>query len=59
MIGLSQVRRQERDRGQRQRTFGQQIEDHRKAPRGPRGLDPSIGGVFGEVQDLRAVSEER
>ena len=59
MIGFSQVRCQERDRGQRQRTLGQQIEDHRKAPRGPRGLDASIRRVLREVQELRAVGEER
>ena len=59
MILRRQVRRQQTDRGQVHRPVRQQLQDDRKAPRGAGGLDPSIGRVLGEAEDLRAVGEER
>jgi hypothetical protein len=56
MIGIGQVRRQQCDRGQRERTSGQQLQDNRKAPRGPRSLDPSVCGVL-RVMLLSALCE--
>jgi hypothetical protein len=35
------------------------IQEEGEVPRGARRLDPPIRGVFGEVQDLRAVGKER
>jgi hypothetical protein len=35
------------------------IQEEGKVPRGARRLDPPIRGVFGQVQDLGAVREER
>jgi hypothetical protein len=59
VVRLRQMRRQEPDRGQRQRAVVQAFEDRRKPPRGPSSLDPVVGAALLEVQHLRAVGEER
>ena len=59
MIGLCQVRSQQRDRGQRDRAIGQELENDRKPSGCARRLDAVIGRVLGQVQDLRAIGEQR
>jgi hypothetical protein len=53
-----QVRRQETDGCQVHGSVRQQVEDHGKLPRGPRGLDAVAGGRLGEPEDLGAIPEE-
>ena len=53
-----QVRREHPDRRQRYDTFCQLVEDHRKPSRTPRRFNPSVGGMLGQTQHLRAVGEQ-
>ena len=58
MILSRQVRRQQTNRRQTDGPIRQQLQNYRKAPRHASGLDPSIGGVLGETEDLRAIGKE-
>ena len=57
---FSSVRRgaQQSDRRQVERALREAFQDHRKAAGGARGLDPVVGLVLREVQDLVAVREQ-
>jgi hypothetical protein len=52
-----QMGRQQGDRGQVDRAGGEQIEQYRKSPSRPCGLDPSLGRMLGQAQYLDAVRE--
>jgi hypothetical protein len=39
--------------------FREQVQDHRKLSCGAGDLDAEVRGVFGQVEDPRAVGEER
>jgi hypothetical protein len=38
---------------------GEHVQNHRMPARGAGGLDPSVGGVLGQMENVRAVTEER
>jgi hypothetical protein len=59
LIVRGEMWRKQTDRGEVQCTVGEQIEDRRPLPSCPCGLDSKVGGMFRQVQDLRAVGEER
>lgn len=59
VIVASEMRLEQGDGRERQRALRDHFENHRKLPRRPRGLDPMVGGVLGEVQHRGAVREER
>ena len=59
MVFRGQVRRKKANSRERNRPAGQELEDPREQSRRARRLDAAVGGVFGEVQDLGAVGEER
>jgi len=59
MVRRGQMRPQQPDRRQRGRAVPQALEEHRKLPRRACRLDAVIRRVFGEVQDGRAVGEQR
>ena len=59
MIVGCQMRSQQSDRGQRDRTLSNQVENDGKTCRHPRCLNAVIGGVLREVQRLRAIGEQR
>jgi hypothetical protein len=52
------MRREQPDRRQRYGPLRQLVEDHRKPSRTPRRFNPSVGGMLGQTQDLRAVREQ-
>jgi len=54
-----QVWREQADRRQGDRPVRKQLQDAWKTSGYASGLDPSVGRVLREVQDLRAVGEER
>lgn len=54
MILLCEVRRKESDRGQVETTIGDSLENRWKAPRGPRGFNATVRGVFGEMCTRRS-----
>ena len=56
VIVRGQVRRKQTDRREVQRAVGEKHKDARPLPSGASRLDSQIRGVFGEVQDLSAVS---
>jgi hypothetical protein len=49
---------QQSDRRQVDRALGEQVQNYRKAPRCAGRLDSMIGGMFRQIQELRAVGEE-
>jgi hypothetical protein len=59
MVSEREMRRQHRDRGQGNFAGGEALENERKPPGRARSLDPAVGRVFGQVQDLGAVREQR
>jgi hypothetical protein len=59
VILVCQVRRQQPHGREVQGTPLEQLDDQREALRGTGGLNPSVGGTFGQVEDLGAVGEER
>ncbi len=59
MVGVGQMRREQVDRRQGDRSLRQKLEDLGKASGCARRLDASVGGMFGKVQHLGAVREER
>jgi hypothetical protein len=52
-----EVRTEQRDRGERQRSLREPLQDNWKAPSGARRFDTAIGRVLREVQHLRAIGE--
>jgi hypothetical protein len=56
---VRKVWREQADRRQVDRPVRQQRQDDWKTSRYASGLDPSVGRVLREVQDLRAVGKER
>jgi hypothetical protein len=58
MVLLGEVSPEQADRGQAQRTGREQRQDARKAPARTSRLNAVAGGVFGQMQRLRAVAEE-
>jgi len=54
-----EVRRQEPNRRQVQRSVLQHLENHRELPGRPACLDPVVPPMLGQVKDLRAVRKER
>jgi hypothetical protein len=59
VIIRDQMRREQTDRRQVQRAVTEQFKNARPFPRGPGRLDSEVRGVFGQVQDLGTVGEER
>jgi hypothetical protein len=59
MVLPRQVGRQQPQRGQVHRTFPEPLQEDRELAALPCRLDPVVGGVLGEPQDLPAVREER
>jgi len=53
------MRGQPADREERHPARGQVLQEHRKLPHRPRGLDAVVGGVLGEVEHVGAVLEQR
>jgi len=59
MIRVRQVRAQQRDGRERERSVHEELEDERESPYRPRGFDATVGGMLRKVQHLCAVGEER
>jgi hypothetical protein len=54
-----QVRSQQADRKEMHPSRGQVLEENREAPHRPGGFDAVVGGVFGEMQYVCTVLEQR
>jgi hypothetical protein len=54
-----QVRRQDPDGGQVQRPVREHVEQDGEPPGGVGNLDPVVGAVLGQLEDLGAIREER
>lgn len=54
-----QVIQEPSHRSEGERSAGQQVKDHREKTAGSSDVDPGTGRVLGEMQDVRAVAEER
>jgi hypothetical protein len=59
VIAFGEMRRKKTDRGQVEGTVRELCDDDRPLPRRPRRLDSKIRGVLRQVEDPRAVREER
>jgi hypothetical protein len=59
VIFSRQMGRQKTERRQSHGAISKQIEDVWQPSRNASGLDPSIGGVLGQMQTLGAVREQR
>ena len=59
MILVGQMRRQQPDRGQRERRRFEQVEDDRISSRRSTRFDAVVGAALGQVQLLRAIREHR
>ncbi len=59
MVLGREVRREQPHRREGHRALSEPLQDDREPPGGPGGLDAPVGGVLGEVEDLRTVREQR
>src|SRR3990172_8859215 len=59
MVGGGEVRREDPDGREGHGAIREHVEDDREPPRGAGRLDAIVGGMLGEMEDLRTVGEER
>ena len=58
-VVIGQVRSEQANRGQRQRSVRKPLEDDGELSRSARRLDAIVGGPFAEIQDVGAVNKHR
>jgi len=58
VVGGREVRREQPHRCESHGAILEHLEDHRELPRGASGFDAIVGGVLGEMENLRTVGEE-